>query len=427
MFNPSKGIVVVIVWVILLLIEEYYIKKYYQTKHRSFIHKWFKRIITVAAVVLIVWFYSSSTFNIKDFIAENLLQTIFTSIVLISFYFIIKDNEDWEKIQLDSSDLKDKYKGSKGRFLTYENDSVYPSITLWVNYESNKKLEFKTEIEEYIIENNIILSNSKRLFDAHSNSTIFNDYVVRLKSCKTKEKTGNLELIVQKTRYYNHLLTNAVLDFPISKGFTIREYFEPGPLINNFEKTVFSNHIGINALVCTEDGYFVFPKRTNKLHLGKNMLGVGVSASMKWKFYEKYQGKKNILSHVLIDEFKDELIGNLMKDIKDYIPKMKNVHLIALGRDLYHGGKPQFYYVIYLDYTFEKLNKLFKFKNRTMKKAKLKRGSLNAIIESKKLIKIKPDNKLFDFNNSKTKRLLRNMQPHEIPLLVHYNKYILKK
>jgi hypothetical protein len=137
--------------------------------------------------------------------------------------------------------------------------------------------------------------NQPQLLKAHLMSHIENKNTLRLKDIVIED--NKIELQVQKTSYYNHLVTNRAIDYALSEHLTLRKMYEPGPTVKPLNESVFSNHIGINLMLITNDHYTVCPKRKYNATYSKNRL-----------------------------------------------PHTDQIEFIGIARSIYEGGKPQFYF-----------------------------------------------------------------------------------
>jgi hypothetical protein len=88
-----------------------------------------------------------------------------------------------------------------------------------------------------------------------------------------KTEGENIIILVEPTTYYYSFVTNFSCDLTLGSGRTLRIVLEPliltgdpnNPLksINESSNLPISNHVGINILFVTQDGYLLLSKRSS--------------------------------------------------------------------------------------------------------------------------------------------------------------------
>ena len=170
-----------------------------------------------------------------------------------------------------------------------------------------------------------------------------------------------------RSTYLAHLLTNRALDYHIKPEVTIRRIFENTARLTPLALSKMSNHIGINALVFLrrngeKRGYLLMPKRGSDATVAKN----GVTASLatrlqmdnKEYFADGYQSKMTIdyiEKGCILDglpaaiRLSRDCLNEKMEQQSDFL----QIDLLGIARDIYEGGKPTFFYAVYLDMTVD--------------------------------------------------------------------------
>lgn len=177
--------------------------------------------------------------------------------------------------------------------------------------------------------------NQPQLLKAHLMSHIENKNTLRLKDIVIED--NKIELQVQKTSYYNHLVTNRAIDYALSEHLTLRKMYEPGPTVKPLNESVFSNHIGINLMLITNDHYTVCPKRKYNATYSKNRLTSSVAIGYGIKSYED----------VSLADMKLQMLAAIHTKLHipdQHIPHTDQIEFIGIARSIYEGGKPQFYF-----------------------------------------------------------------------------------
>ena len=295
--------------------------------------------------------------------------------------FVISRTEDAMKISDDYVELVKKYP-LEGIFKYVNSVNVelsFPEVLLLSrkiteapfnividNSNKDNRYQLPKQIED----------NSENLFKAHSASVIYNNINLRLDDFVFDKDKNEVKLLYSKTTYYDSLLTNRVMDYPFRENRTIREMFEPGPLMSTLSESRLSNHIGFNGFIETADGYYIFVKRANNLSIAKNTLSTSVSASLKTEYALTKDRIMTLesLSNAIKSEVSDELkikIDDADGDLSESI--------FAFYRELSEGGKPQFLFY----HKLQNMNKVevennFKkslYENRNNKKTVVEDGS----------------------------------------------------
>lgn len=193
----------------------------------------------------------------------------------------------------------------------------------------------------------IIENNAKELFAAHSNSKYYNALHIRVYDWKIQN--GEFCIYTSRTTFYNSLLTNRMMDYKWSNGFTVRDLFECGPFLSELSNSSLSNNLGFNGFIESSDGYIMFIRRWGDISIGKNTYGSSVSGSIKTKYALDRNGDFSAygLLNSIIGEINDETKIN-RSNINGFTLKD---NVFAAYRELVEGGKPQlvFYATVDID------------------------------------------------------------------------------
>ena len=193
------------------------------------------------------------------------------------------------------------------------------------------------------------------LIGAHQGSYKQNDVMLRIDDATVDIENKKLSLSSSRTTYYNHLVTNRALDFPIKKSLSLRNVYEPSTLLKPLSISSFSNHLGLIGITKTRDGFFIIHKRSMTATISKNCfvapLATGVSLphttsnrdydyaytkAIKTSYIESFI-KKHVNCHLLNTKCLDDA------PVEDYVEK---IELVGYGRDIREGGKPHLFYLI---------------------------------------------------------------------------------
>ncbi len=280
--------------------------------------------------------------------------------------------EEKVKLNQDYQSIIDKYRDDTSQMLVYTNNyknkysSKVISKTKCKEVISNNKRITNTYRFPIIYDKDQVLSTftfeySKGDYDlpsdikerksevlrAHHASHAYNRTTQRIKSINKEGDSYNVSL--EKTSYYNMLVSNRAIDYHLEGYGTIRDRYEEGPKISSLEDSVLANHFGYAIIVETSDNKFVFSQRKEHVSVGKNTLGTGVSSVLKVNLdKENYNNEelKEIFNKSINNEIQNE-IGISNDGVKYNFDFDKNN--IVVYRDLTEGGKPQFVFHLKLN------------------------------------------------------------------------------
>ena len=269
-------------------------------------------------------------------------------------YTLIRSEcEDAIKLTEDYEGLNQKYCREK---LIQCNGVVFPEICLAFRKMDESPFifafQFDTEKPVYQLPNQIA-EHSTELMEAHAHSIVYNNMNVRLNHLIQNGTT--IEVVYSKTTYFDSLITNRSMDYPLC-GKSIREIYEPGPFLSTLSESRLSNHLGFNGFVELAGGKIIFVHRNIKVSIGKNMLATSIGGSYKtvYGLNEHQCMTKETLDRAIRMEIKDEL--------KIDVPESYRLDqsIFAFYRDIVEGGKPQFLFYIKLsDLTVDDFERTF--------------------------------------------------------------------
>ncbi len=276
---------------------------------------------------------------LADIIARTLRKTVETKF------------EDYAKINSDVNSLVKKY--SCEDLVTYDGKK-FPGINLWrrENNDDRPIVVYDDPSRFYELPRQIA-ELSASVMKVHQASTIYNQINIRVDDVEVNE--SEIALHTSRTHFFDSMLTNRACDSILKDNMTIREIYEPGPYMMPLSMSKMSNHIGVNGLLITTDGWIPFVKRSSKVSVGKDTINCSISASLKTKYAVMGQLHKvtmDGLAAAIIHEVQDELnipAEKLLEqpgagdnaDIRETVRNNVKKSIFAIYRDLSECGKPQ--------------------------------------------------------------------------------------
>ncbi len=316
-----------------------------------------KYLFTIALCLFFVFLFGMFT---SDTIA-NLLSIFFGFIIshltLGIFKIVSIKLEDSIKVSNDTKKLSNIYTDEKCKKVVELNGTkttvLYNDLIVNKNYKikviDNKDTVFQPA--------DFVMDNFHDLLKAHQYSTIRNMLTVRLDSVK-KTADDEYSLILSRSTYFNHLITNRAADFKLESGISLRDYYEYGPNITPLENSVMSNHIGIIALVYLNDGTLLLPRRKGNSTISKNKITSSIATRLN------IPNDSNITRDYLMkDCVLDGIVSRLNIDPEFLKKKDIEIKFLGCGQDIYEVGKPHLFYKVVLkninreEYLFHLTNK----------------------------------------------------------------------
>lgn len=232
------------------------------------------------------------------------------------------------------------------------------------------EIQDSAAIEDKFALDNFIRFQYFSIRSAHASDSFKNEPTIRLRDV-TREN-GKVILHTHRANYLAHMLTNRAIDYKINNMASLRQLFEYEDHLTPLNKSLFANHIGVNALILIDHGkYLLLPQRSNNATISKNMMTASVATRLKTNDYRKPLDKNAAAT------IPDDTVLNAMAINPREWEKLKeekraagtnltiSTRLIGGGRDIYEGGKPTLFYLVEiedltreeylsLEYTFKK-------------------------------------------------------------------------
>jgi hypothetical protein len=321
------------------------------------------------------------TFNLPDGLVNNTIKipTVWSVIFsAISLFFLLYSVYDYFKQKSGSttyynkenksllSNLKSYNSYSKtdnNLALIFQTDTKFQVSRLedcifWWNKKNDLNIKTTTNFDprkqfvdeswKRVIYNKITKTEGKALFNEH-----------KIRLCNLDYNNKIIEL--SQTCYFHSIITNESLADTLiraerpSSG-TIEEYytkqiFESENIPQSFEKTLMSNHVGVNVLLFHPNCGFVIQRQSRANMQNPGMLVATGSGSCDWfkhGFLKSAKVKNNIsFRNLIIDEGIRELREETRTAI-DINTKSK-CHIMGMSRDFSRAGKPDFLIFCLLD------------------------------------------------------------------------------
>ena len=303
------------------------------------------RLVIICVLVLVLGW--KHFFTDKALIGEVIDVSIIVSFLFVALseaiakliiYIVGKSTEDDTKLRTDYNALVKKYRVDIPKMVKWQ-DTVFPEVELCSRKLEERPFKFDFILEEgrYQLPTQIA-EHSSELFEAHKYSVVYNNTNIRLNDLTYSEKSKKVVLDACFTTYFDSLITNRAMDYPFASNRTVREIYEPGPIISDLKESKLSNHLGFNGFVELADNKIVFVHRGKEVSIGKGTWATSIGASLKTMYAldENKQFTAKGLSNAIRCEIMDELKINLSRE-EDY-----STSIFAFYRDLVEGGKPQF-------------------------------------------------------------------------------------
>jgi ppGpp synthetase/RelA/SpoT-type nucleotidyltranferase len=189
----------------------------------------------------------------------------------------------------------------------------------------------------------------------------FDERVVRVRAFDAEA----LELQLEPAQYSDQMVTNHRRAHDITiNGQEVRSLaFQPGSANNlrGFSESAFSNTIGISMMVRTREGKWIAALRSPHLAHEPGSWGTSASGALTWSVPDRWNGKKGIdLEEASCQEvqFEDWLKEGMAAECEEELgfrPSTDKIHYLGFAREWARLGKPQFFFLIEEDHTFEEL------------------------------------------------------------------------
>ncbi|MCM3668290.1 hypothetical protein M3181_04635 [Mesobacillus maritimus] len=303
----------------------------------------FRGLIYLGTMVGLYYFYHKKSLDILlpiiiGIFISDLIKTLYNNLLVI--------REDKLKTSHSMTYLKDMYHGNYEKELNLNGNKIEFLYDCCVN-NKDYKIVVKDQPKKMFVLTPLIKSWYSDLMQAHKGSYIKNFETIRLDDYSLQANT--LTLTTSRSNFYNHLLTNRAIDYEFQRNISIRKVFEFGPLLKPLNTSKLSNHIGINGIVLLSDGYTLIPRRGGKATYSKNKMTASIAAPLtSTSSMAEDHGTNEITYQGLLKEVKNLLKTRLYIEVEELNDTDVEVNFLGFGREVYEGGKPQFYFMIKL-------------------------------------------------------------------------------
>lgn len=351
-------------------------------------------ILFIPLMILLIREIASGQFVMKDFydtsiIVSFLILFVCESLATLVLSFISKFTEDAVKLDQNYGALVDKYIVNRSKMVHIEQDGeqlYVPALVLSqrkltdsANYELELacNVDANNKIKRYNLPGQVA-GNSAELFKAHKNSKIYNNIDIRLDNFESAD--NKIKLLYSTTTYFDTLITNRAMDYKFKGARTIREIYEPGPIMSDLPDSRMSNHLEFNGFIELSDGQIVFVLRNMRVSVGKNTWSQSVGASLKTQYCmnEDYQLTIPGISRAIRKEIEEELMMDIDND------EDMTKYIFAFYRDLVEGGSPQFLFHYKTD-KYDSKTYAEHFKKTISTSGMRRENRKHAIVDAKKL------------------------------------------
>lgn len=296
----------------------------------------------IIVIPLFYWFNNSIIEEVVATVAAFLLSTV----LLFAVHSSMRTIEDIVKVTYDDNILLKQYdnKNYLKRFMLGGSPAqvIYDDCYL---SDGHSVVEVCDDPDKAFQLDTFIKNHYFDIVKAHQNSYYVNCLTVRLDDYTSED--GVVRLHTSRSNYIAHMLTNRAIDYKIRGDVSLRELYEYNSTLTPLSKSKFSNHIGINALVMLSDGNTLFPFRDGDSTISKEKITAGVATRLVMPNYSVPLTADYLLRDNVVD-----VLGDAMKIPQQWVVDNKShirVDFMGFGRNLYEGGKPQFYYTVRVD------------------------------------------------------------------------------
>jgi len=306
---------------------------------------------TILLAILFVGFGLLLHFGMGSDVEATVIGSAFgfaaSNIIFYALGIFSRMFEDRVKVNTSTKDLFEIYKNPNYRKVVKLNDSECVICYNDVLINNGFKFRVKDNPDKDFVLEGFFDQNFIALYEAHSSSSKENVKTIRLDDI---EKINDKEYVfhLSRSNYFNHLVTNRVIDFPLSGGLTARTFCEYGPDINELKNSKLSNHIGINALVFFNDEkegeHILFPQRKKDSTITKNGVTASIASRLLFPKGKETIDEQFLFNDCIYDLLEKRLDIDLSKIGKENIV----ISFLGIGQNIYEGGKPQMYFSVFL-------------------------------------------------------------------------------
>ena len=335
---------------------KYKLNQWYRKSHWLYVIAYHVGFLLLLAAVLWLgwWLFFSGESVWSDVVSDMIAAMIgflITFVDLRLLFLLSHRNEDKNKVSYANSDMWKQYGHNyREQFFLHNSVCTVYFEKMFVN-TPDKKVVVEDDPNHFFELDSFIKSQFFDLIEAHAMSDTTNSITVRLKDM-VETQDGRVVLSTMRSTYLAHMLTNRALDYELKPGITIRSLFENTDTLIPLQRSRLSNHLGDNALVFLPEGnnkhqWLLLPERGKHATVAKENVTASIATRVKMeKFANDY---RDMLTSEYITE------GCIKDSIADAIqavnPVIAEIRLLGLSRDIYEGGKPTLFYVVYLNWS----------------------------------------------------------------------------
>lgn len=346
-------------------------------------------ILSIICIIFLFYLLRISSLSWESIITDTWQEVLITSLGIVGaacvaylihkiVLIIMNKIEDTMKLNPDYEELINTYSNSIGKFLkikigfeqikllklSYKSCSYFQGdfciLPIEVIFFKSPNKKFVLEISDkrkkyYRIPTNILQHYDENI-QAHESSCIYNNLLVKVDDCSVLPEGCGIFLKTSRTTYFDSLVTNRSVDYIWESGLTIRKMYTYGKRISSLRNSSLSNHLGINGIVKTKDGYIVCVHRNGEASIGKRTYSISVGAAVQSAVV--VDGKGRFVEKGINNAIEDMLCKELNLQCKDYQFSVED-NIIGFYRDWVEGGKPQLLFYVDCLVTSEELRKLF--------------------------------------------------------------------
>ena len=326
-----------------------FLKRYEETIKKIFV------VVVIVAIVLYLYYLQPLVAKSEMFAPISEIFSIALGFFLATSLHIFKDRfkkvfEDELKVNHSYSQLNKQYQNLYDYSINNNKEQVFKYHCIFANTENNLSLDdiiIEDEAVQFVppvfVEQHI-----SQLISCHKASYVTNSMLLRLKGAHFDKENRKLVLKTMRTKNIYSLCMNRACDYSVD-GLTLRQLYESFPRITSLEESVFSNHIGIQVLIRSKDGYIALVKRKFDSTVSKN----GLCASFATKYStNEVTGSKNkdikssyrVTTDILLKWILDKLNAKFANK-GAFTFERSNLKFLGLGQELYECGRPQMFFM----------------------------------------------------------------------------------
>lgn len=329
-----------------------FVKLYYYFKSEKARKSFFEILFYIVVIALI---YILMPGDLTSTVISTMIGFVLSTILLKIIRLLFGSLEDKIKVSGDTNTLLKIYNADSTYKKLVELNGTKNVFIYHEIYKNDGKHELTVvdDKDKYFELTGLIENSYTDLFAIHKQSSKNNEDTIRLDNVLITD--DKVIFYTSRSNFYNHLVTNRAIDFKLTENLSLRDIYEHGPYIGSLEKSKFSNHLGINALVFLNDNILLIPRRAGDSTISKKCS----TSSIATKLQFPKDGSNHIDAKFL---FKDAIIDNLAIRLKIDLDALDlaRVHLtfLGIGQNIYEGGKPQAYFSVKLDYSITEFEKI---------------------------------------------------------------------